>query len=82
MTTKVAVIGAGAWGTTMASLLASRADTTVWAREPEVVDAINEHHENPLFVPGERLSPALRATGDLEQALGDADVALLAVPSR
>ena len=49
---KVAVIGAGAWGTTLASLLSARADTTLWAREPEVVASIREMCENVPFLPG------------------------------
>ena len=79
---KVAVIGGGAWGTTIASVLASRADTTIWAREVEVVDTVNRSHQNPLFLPGEPLSPALRASRDLGAALAGAEVVLMAVPSR
>ena len=44
---RVAVIGAGSWGTTVASLLSVRSDTVLWAREPEVVATINARHENP-----------------------------------
>ena len=78
---KVAVVGAGAWGTTVASILASRAETVIWAREPEVVAAINEGHENPLFLPGARLSPSLRASLDPVEAVAGAGVVALAVPS-
>jgi glycerol-3-phosphate dehydrogenase (NAD(P)+) len=79
---KVTVIGAGAWGTTAASLLATKADTTVWARESEVAQAINERHENPLFLPGGSLTAALRADDDIGAALEGSDVVLMAVPSR
>ena len=79
---RAAVIGAGAWGTTIASLLATRADTTVWAREAAVVQAINERHENPLFMPGSPLTPSLRASGDVGAALAGAGVVLMAVPSQ
>jgi glycerol-3-phosphate dehydrogenase (NAD(P)+) len=78
----VTVIGAGAWGTTMASLLATRTSTVVWAREPEVVAGIEERHENPLFLPGAELTPALRATADLAAALADAEVVFMATPSQ
>jgi glycerol-3-phosphate dehydrogenase (NAD(P)+) len=78
----VTVIGAGAWGTTIASLLATKAETTVWAREASVVQAINERHENPLFMPGAPLTPSLHASSDLGAALRDAEVVLIAVPSQ
>jgi glycerol-3-phosphate dehydrogenase (NAD(P)+) len=78
----VTVIGAGAWGTTMASLLATRTSTVVWAREPEVVAGIEEHHENPLFLPGAELTPALQATTDLAAALRGAEVVFMATPSQ
>ena len=50
--TRVAVVGAGAWGTTLASLLTARAETTLWAREPEVVASIRQGRENVQFLPG------------------------------
>ena len=50
--TRVAVVGAGAWGTTLASLLAGHAETTLWAREPEVVASIEQGNENAQFLPG------------------------------
>jgi glycerol-3-phosphate dehydrogenase (NAD(P)+) len=80
--TRAAVIGAGAWGTTMGSLLAARIDTTIWAREPEVVDAINDCHENPLYLPGGALSPALRAVASVEAAVEGAEVVFVAVPAQ
>jgi glycerol-3-phosphate dehydrogenase (NAD(P)+) len=79
---RAAVIGAGQWGTTVASLLAGRTDTVIWAREPEVVEGVNERHENPLFLPGLELAPRLRATGSIEEAVADAQVVLMAVPSQ
>ncbi len=62
----IAVLGAGAWGTALAQAMA-RDGTPVllWAREPEVAEAINAGHENPLFLPGRTLHPAIRATADL-----------------
>ncbi len=63
--TGLAVVGAGAWGTALAQVMADRADVLIWAREPEVVAAINDGHENPLFLPGVALGPRIRATGDL-----------------
>lgn len=62
---KIGIIGAGAWGTALAQVLAIGGEVLLWAFEPEVVDAINISHENPLYLPGTRLSSAIRATGDL-----------------
>jgi glycerol-3-phosphate dehydrogenase (NAD(P)+) len=79
---RVAVLGAGSWGTTLASLLSTRAETIVWAREPEVAEAIDARHENPVFLPGFELAPALSATDDMITAVHDATVVVFAVPSR
>ena len=78
----VAVLGAGSWGTVLANLLAGKGETVrLWAYEPEVVEAINRTHENPLFLPGVRLSAALRAFGDPREAVGGAGVIVSAPPS-
>jgi glycerol-3-phosphate dehydrogenase (NAD(P)+) len=79
---KVTVLGAGSWGTTLASLVSARNETVLWAREPEVADTISHRHENPEFLPGFALSSELRATSDLEAALQNAEVILVAVPSQ
>ncbi|MEZ5143313.1 MAG: NAD(P)H-dependent glycerol-3-phosphate dehydrogenase [Acidimicrobiales bacterium] len=79
---RIAVVGAGSWGTTVASLAAERHDTTLWAREPEVVDAVTERAENTMFLPDVALPPSLRATGDLDVAVADADVVVMAVPAQ
>lgn len=75
----VAVLGAGAWGTALAQVAASAGrKVTLWAREPEVAEAVNSLRENPVFLPGARLHPDISATTALEAA---ADAALiLAVP--
>ncbi len=80
---RVAVIGAGAWGTALA-LVARRAgrDVAIAAREPEVVEAINRRHENPLFLPGVALDHAIRAGGDAAAAAASADAVLLVVPAQ
>lgn len=78
----VVVVGAGAWGTALATLLAGQGTPTLmWAREPEVVEAINRHHRNPFLADAE-LPPGLTATGDLDDALGSADVVVSAVPTQ
>jgi len=80
--TRSAVIGGGAWGTALAHLLASTGhDTWLWAREPDVVEHINQTHANPRFLPGATLHPAVRATGDMGEALGEASLVLYVAPS-
>lgn len=78
----IGVLGAGAWGTALA-LVAAEAGrrVTLWAREPEVVEAINARHENGQFLSGVRLPDALSATGDLS-ALRDANAVLVVAPAQ
>lgn len=78
----VAVLGGGSWGTTVASLAAANAHTTLWARDAEVVKAINADHVNPAYLADLPLHPALRATDDLEEAVWDADVVICGVPTK
>lgn len=79
---RIGVVGAGAWGTALAQVAAAGGDpVTLWALEPDVVAAINGGHENPLYLPGTPLSPAIRATGDLT-ALADADALLIVTPAQ
>jgi glycerol-3-phosphate dehydrogenase (NAD(P)+) len=79
---RVSVVGGGAWGTALASHCA-RAGLAVrlWAREPEVAQAINGRHENTLFLPGVPLPKELVAFSRLGDALEDAEAALVVVPS-
>lgn len=74
------VVGGGAWGTALAQMLAAEgAPVRLWAREAEVVAAINADHRNPLFLPDAELSPSLTATDDLLD-LADCDALLIVVP--
>jgi glycerol-3-phosphate dehydrogenase (NAD(P)+) len=78
----VGVIGAGAWGTTLARLLALRGlSVTLWAHEPEVVESIRRRAENIQFLPGVALPPSLRASNSLADVVRDADLLVFAVPS-
>ena len=77
---RIAVIGAGTWGTTIASMLAEQSDTLLWAREPEVASAIALKHENTLFLPGLPLSTLLRVTTDPVEAVTDRELVLIVVP--
>ncbi len=79
---KVAVLGAGSWGTTLADLLGRKGNEVVlWAFEAEVGRSINETHENPLYLPGARLSPALTATTDAVSSVQGAECVVLVSPS-
>ncbi|WP_334161559.1 NAD(P)H-dependent glycerol-3-phosphate dehydrogenase [Phenylobacterium sp.] len=76
------VIGGGAWGTALAQVCARAGlDVVLWAREPEVVEAVNARHENSLFLPGVPLEASIRATGDLAD-LGDRDLILAVAPAQ
>jgi len=61
---KAGVIGGGAWGTALAQVCARAGlETTLWAREPDVVASVNTSHENTSFLAGVELEPMIRATG-------------------
>ena len=79
---RLAVVGGGAWGTTLAAMLAARVDTVLWAREEEVVEDVNTRHENSLFLPRIELPPALHAVRDLNEAIAGRDVIVMAVPTQ
>jgi glycerol-3-phosphate dehydrogenase (NAD(P)+) len=81
--TRAAVLGAGSWGTTFAKVLADAGcDVMLHARRPELAKSITEYSENRDYLPGVRLPEAVRATADPGEALLDADVVVLAVPSQ
>jgi glycerol-3-phosphate dehydrogenase (NAD(P)+) len=80
---RCAVVGAGAWGTALADLLARNDhNVTLWAYEPDVVDAINQKHENVRFLAGHKLTPSLSAIGDLQKTIAAAELVVLATPSQ
>lgn len=78
---QVCVLGAGSWGTTVASLSAANAHTTLWARRAELATEVDEQHLNNRYLPGMPLHSTLRATSSLEDAVWPADVLVVAVPS-
>jgi glycerol-3-phosphate dehydrogenase (NAD(P)+) len=81
---RCAVVGAGAWGTALAEVLARNGHPTlIWAREPDVAQTINDLHENRRFLAGVHLMPALRASNDLEAILaGEPELVVFAPPSQ
>jgi glycerol-3-phosphate dehydrogenase (NAD(P)+) len=81
MKLRVSVLGAGSFGTTMAHLLTQNAPTLLWCRRPETAEEINREHRNATYLPEFPLTPALRATSSLEEAVREADVLVMGVPS-
>ena len=81
-TPTIGVVGAGAWGTALAQMLASDdRQVLLWAREPELVEEINANHTNSLFLPSARLAPSISATGDLADVTG-CSALLLVTPAQ
>lgn len=81
--TRIAVLGAGGWGTALANhLVRKQCDVLLWAYEPEVVESINREHRNLLYAPDAILEPALRATSDSVAAVRGRDVILSVSPSQ
>jgi glycerol-3-phosphate dehydrogenase (NAD(P)+) len=79
--TRVAVVGAGSWGTAVGAIAAVNADAVLWARDPAVAAHVDRDHVNPDYLPDIPLPAALRATSDLRAACADADVVVMGVPS-
>ena len=79
---KVAVIGAGSWGTALAQQLGNNGhDVALWARKPQVVEGINQNHVNPRYLTDSRLSENITATTSYAEALADARAAVVVTPS-
>ncbi|MGH2739433.1 MAG: NAD(P)H-dependent glycerol-3-phosphate dehydrogenase [Actinomycetota bacterium] len=79
---RVAVVGAGSWGTAFATITAEKGiETVLWARRPELADEITAHHTNRDYLPDFELPPSLGATSDVQKAVEGARVAIMAVPS-
>ena len=79
---RIAVIGAGNWGTALAATLAKIGhEVRLWAYEPEVVESICAQHENVLFMPGVQLPESIVATNDLDEAIEQAEIVLTVIPS-
>ena len=79
---RIAVVGAGSWGTTVASLASRNCPTVLWARREEVAEEITRTGANQAYLPGHVLPSELEATSSLEAAAAGADVVVMAVPSQ
>lgn len=81
--TRAAVLGAGSWGTAFGKVLADAGtEVVLWARRPEVAEAVRNQHENPDYLPGVLLPARLTATSDARAAVEGADFVVMAVPSQ
>jgi glycerol-3-phosphate dehydrogenase (NAD(P)+) len=78
---KVTVLGAGSWGTTVATIASRTNQTVLWARSEDTVTEINRDHTNNAYLSGFQLPTRLRATSDLEEAASTCDVLIVGVPS-
>ena len=78
---KLGIIGGGAWGTALAQVAASGGETLLWALEDDVISAINRIHQNPIYLPGVKLDPAIRATANFSD-LRDCDAWLVVTPAQ
>lgn len=83
MPEKVAIIGGGSWGTSLAFLLSHKGySVNLWVLEKELIPAINDGHENPIYLEGVTLSPLIQATHSLEEAVRDAVFVIFVVPAQ
>ena len=79
---KVVVLGAGSWGTALASLLARNGhQTVIWGRNAEQINSINTYHQNTRYLPGIVLPENLQASTNLAESVTDADLILVVTPS-
>src|SRR5262249_19612801 len=79
----VAIMGAGAWGTALAKVLADAGgEVTLWARRSDIADQINTTRYNPAYLPGASLPRSIRATADAEEAVAGATTVFLGVPAQ
>lgn len=82
MSVRVAVLGAGSFGSCLAILCAREHDVALWARDPELAGAINQDRKNPRYLKDARFPDRVRATADLGEALHDREIVICAVPSQ
>ena len=78
----IGLLGGGSWGTTVAALVARNAPIKIWARSSETVAEINDEHTNRKYLPDAVLPKRLVATNDVEEAVSNADVVVMGIPSQ
>lgn len=83
MDNKVAVLGAGSWGSILANLLVGNGDDVrLWSRDPEQVATLNEWHINPQYMKDFKYSKELKATNDMKEAVDGANYVLIVIPTK
>lgn len=83
MSNKIAVLGAGSWGSVLANLLVGNNEEVVlWSRDSEQVVTMNRWHINPQYMKDFKYSPDLKATDDMEEAVRDAEYILMVIPTK
>ena len=82
MRIRVAVIGGGSWGTTVAHIAAHQVETMLWAVVADLAAEINERHTNERYLPGFQLNPELSCSSDLTEVVNQADLLIMGVPSQ
>lgn len=82
MSLNVGVLGAGSWGTTVASLVSNNSPTQIWGRNPDAIKEINDQHTNEAYLPGMRLSKKLTGVQDIGEVVRSADLIVMGVPSK
>src|SRR5437773_2293226 len=82
MTSPIAIIGAGGWGTALAITMARQGkNVRLWAYEPYVVETMIATRENPLYLPSARVPESVRISNSMPEVLADAGIVIIAVPS-
>ena len=76
---KIAVLGAGAWGTAISIVLSARHEVTLWARNPDLIGALRAHQSNDRYLPGFKLPPKLGLAENIGKALEGSELILAAV---
>lgn len=77
------MLGAGSWGTALALVLTDNGnEVCVWAHRADLIHQINELHENKDYLPNVKLSTSIKGTTDMKEAVSDADVIIVAVPTK
>jgi len=81
---RIAIIGAGAWGTGLSIVLGRKGMHAIrlWAREQEVLETISSKRINERFLPSQVIPENVSATGDLAEALSDAEIVVSVMPSQ
>ncbi|MEO5285343.1 NAD(P)H-dependent glycerol-3-phosphate dehydrogenase [Limosilactobacillus allomucosae] len=83
MSNKIAVLGAGSWGSVLANLLVgNNEEVMLWSRDSEQVVTMNRWHINPQYMKDFKYSPDLKATDDMEEAVRDAEYILMVIPTK